>query len=252
MKSALLAPIALFAAQSTAATEILVARDDEDYLNSVCEPTSFDQNDVPPCIEISTIEALCAPNGTSALDYEAHAQCMCGGSYFPEWTGCRNCLYVHGGLSELNLTYWASVITTASNLLCTGTPTASFADLFTSAQAEVPVPTSGNTALSDISSGDSAVSLYYTATVSAGPGKITGSAALATATGDGSASGGTSTAANTGSSGATTKATTGATSKSTGSSSTSTSKNAAGPTAVAGGSKNLLIAVAGGALMAAL
>lgn len=46
------------------------------YLDSVCSPESWDGDEVPPCIEISTIQSVCTPNGTSTLDLEAHAQCV--------------------------------------------------------------------------------------------------------------------------------------------------------------------------------
>jgi hypothetical protein len=58
----------------------LEARDTTDnnqsYLNSVCSPSEWSGDEVPPCIEIVTIEAACTPNGTSSLALEAHAQCV--------------------------------------------------------------------------------------------------------------------------------------------------------------------------------
>ncbi|KAI1875371.1 hypothetical protein JX265_004429 [Neoarthrinium moseri] len=241
---ALLAACPVIAQDVAPKAASLLVRDD-DYLNSVCSPSKFDESaGVPPCIDIISIEAACAPNGTSSLALEAHAQCMCGGSYFSEWLGCRQCLYVHAGLTERNLTYWKDVITTASNLLCTGTPTAAFQALFNSAQAAATVPTTGGTALSDIKSGDSAVTLYYTASGNAGPGKITGSATAATATGSTqttAAPKSSSKNADSGSASTTTRAST-----TTGSS----SSNFAAPTGAT--AKNMFLAVAGGALMAAL
>jgi hypothetical protein len=170
---------------------------------------------------------------------------MCNGSYFPEWRGCRQCLYVHGGLSERNLTFWDDVIASASGRLCgTVTPTADFQALFTSAQAAATVPTAGGTALSDQSSGNAAIGLYYTATVTQGPGAITGSATAATATGS-ARTGGTSATA-TGASTHVSSGTTASTSKMS-----SSSTNVAMPTAAPVGGKNFLLAVAGGALLAA-
>jgi hypothetical protein len=231
-------------------SHLAAAQDDNsDYLNSVCSPnTDFAPGSIPPCIDIISIEQACEPNGTSSLDLEAHAQCMCKGSYFAEWLGCRQCLFEHGGLSEVNLTYYKEVITTASNLLCTGTPTAAFQTLFNSAAAEVPIPTTGGTALSDIASGNTAVSVYYTATGTQGPGQITGSATDATATGSVTTDAASTTAKTT--SGATTK-TTGSTGSTKSSSATSSTSNLAAPT-VAPGAKNLLLAVAGGALLGVL
>ncbi|KAH8200829.1 hypothetical protein TruAng_004988 [Truncatella angustata] len=228
--------------------------DNSDYLDSVCSPEGdFTSGPIPPCIDIISIEATCAPNGTDALALEAHAQCMCKGSYFAEWLGCRQCLFDHGGMSERNLTYYKSVIATASNLLCTGTPTAPFQTLFSSAGAEVPIPTVGGAAFSDVASGNTAVSVYYTASGSQGPGQITGSATAATATVSV-----TTDAAATTTTGVKPSTTTGesagtntrGTSAST--SATSSSSNVAAATGVAGGIKNLLFAMAGGALVVAL
>lgn len=173
---------------------------------------------------------------------------VCSGSYFPEWLGCRQCLFDHGGLSERNLTYYASVIATASSLLCSASsPTAPFATLFASAAAKVPIPTTGGTVLSDVASGDTAVSVYYTATGSQGPGRITGSATAATATGAVSSGTGSGAATKTSSAGSGSSKTAAAGSGS----SSSSSANFAGPTA-APAAKNVLLALAGGAIMAAI
>ncbi|KAI2779649.1 hypothetical protein F4815DRAFT_472803 [Daldinia loculata] len=162
---------------------------DSDYITSVCSPAKApDQTDPAPCIAIQNIETACLPNGTSPLALEAHAQCLCGGSYFAEWLGCRRCLLEHGGLSQRNFSYFSEVLSSASEKLCEGTPTAAFATLFTEAQAGVPEPTTGGTALGDGKSGDAAVSLYYTASGLQGPGPITGSATAATAETSGSSS----------------------------------------------------------------
>ncbi|KAI4591468.1 hypothetical protein KJ359_006559 [Pestalotiopsis sp. 9143b] len=237
--------MALLAARPATAQD-----DNSDYINSVCSPEGdFTPGNIPPCIDIINIEAACQPNGTSSLALEAHAQCMCSGSYFPEWLGCRQCLFDHGGLSERNLTYYSSVIATASSLLCSASsPTAPFAALFASAAAEVPIPTTGGTVLSDIQSGDAAVGVYYTATGSQGPGRITGSATAATATGAVSSGTGSGAATKTSSSGSSGSSKTTAAGSG---SSRSSSANFAGPTA-APAAKNVLLALAGGVIMAAM
>ncbi|KAI0387047.1 hypothetical protein F5Y04DRAFT_242903 [Hypomontagnella monticulosa] len=222
---------------------------DSDYITSVCSPaTAPDQSDPAPCVAIQNIETACLPNGTSPLALEAHAQCLCGGSYFAEWLGCRRCLLAHGALSQRNFTYFSDVLSSASQKLCTGTPTAAFATLFTDAQAGVPEPTAGSTALSDISSGDAAVSLYYTASGPQGPGAITGSATAATKTASEAEK--TPSAAETSgaSQGAGAKSTTGAPLTTS-----SSSSNIAASTGAAGGGRGALFAAAvGGALVAAL
>ncbi|KAI0891403.1 hypothetical protein F4806DRAFT_307039 [Annulohypoxylon nitens] len=217
------------------------SNDTDTYISSVCSPS--DQPDAP-CIAIQNIETACLPNGTSPLALSAHAQCLCHGSYFAEWLGCRNCLLVHGTLSPRNYTYFSSVLSLASQDLCTGTPTAEFATLFTQAQASVPEPTAGGTELSDVSSGDAAVSLYYTASGPQGPGVITGSATEATRVASASSTAVSGAAETGGSTGA----------GATASTATSTSSSSiAAATGAAGGAKGVLIAAAmGGALVAAL
>lgn len=162
--------------------EVILARQtsEESYINSICSPNNTDP--VPPCQEIVNIEEQCQPNGTSPIDYLASAECMCGGSFFSDWNGCQECQYVHGARSEAVLNAFENIITTVSNILCTGTPTASFAAIFSSVAATAPQTASGSTVLSDMFPSQSAVSLYYTASGSEGAGAITGSAADATAT----------------------------------------------------------------------
>ncbi|KAF1344551.1 hypothetical protein BDV97DRAFT_361936 [Delphinella strobiligena] len=162
----------LFARQETS---------EESYIASVCTPNTT--SPIPPCQEIINIEEQCQPNGTTTVDFVAHQECMCGGSFFSEWNGCQNCQYVHGARSEAVLEAFESIISTVSNLLCTGTPTASFAAIFSSVSEGAPQAISGAaTTLSDQYPSDAAVSLYYTAIGSQGAGVITGTAADATAT----------------------------------------------------------------------
>ena len=181
----------------------LMGRDTPEYSDQVCKPAAKNPAELPPCVQIENIEIMCTPNGTEPLYIEAHAQCMCHGSYFPEWTACRRCLYMHGQLSERDLSYYYSIASSASNALCgfldhpaTGTPsgtagaaaaggkpTAMFRDLFTSAEIAISSPTTGAADLTDIAKGNTDVSLYWTASGSVGPGPITGSATGATGTG---------------------------------------------------------------------
>ncbi len=183
------------------------------YSDQVCKPQLPPSEPLPPCVEIENIETLCYPNGTTQIYLEAHAQCMCRGSYFPEWNACRECLFLHGQLSERDLAFYQSIATTASSRLCgfltttaraaaaapsagSGSasanttalappPTAIFKDLFTSVEEALSFPTTGATVAVDVAHGNSDVALYFTAPPGAvlGPGSITGSAASATATG---------------------------------------------------------------------
>lgn len=135
-----------------------------------------------PCQSIANIEESCQPKGTQPIDYEAHAQCMCKGSYFQDWIGCQKCLLVHGMRNDRENIYYNNVLAVASKGFCSGTPTTAFNAYFTSAQANTqaaPPVTTGNTASSDQFPGKSEISLYYTLSGSQGPGSVTGSAASA-------------------------------------------------------------------------
>ena len=159
---------------------------EESYIASVCTPNTT--SPIPPCTAIVSIEEQCQPNNTSPLGYLAHQQCMCNGGFFANWNGCLNCQYVHGSRSEAVVDAFKAIISSASSQLCTGTPTASFAAIFSSLSEAAPQSVSGAaTTTSDQFPSQSAVSLYYTATGNQGAGVITGSAASATATGSTSA-----------------------------------------------------------------
>lgn len=231
----------------------------------VCYP-DIKSGAAAPCVEIANIESACQPNGTQPIDYEAHAQCMCNGSYFVDWRACQSCLLVHGLRSERDTAYWDRVLSVASSALCTGTPTAEFRSIFASAQGntkDAPFATSGDTKSSDRFPGQTDVSLYYTASGTHGPGAITGAAASATkqqqtsvATGSAARSSGAASGVSTGgvSTGASGRNATAVTSKpssgalTTPASATRTS-TAAAPTDGAG--SGLAMAIAGAALMVA-
>jgi len=153
---------------------------EEQYLQKVCNPPTSG-GVVPPCQSIEDIQAACAPNGTLPIDYIAHQECMCGGSFFSDYIGCLDCDYVHGARSPSDVAVYHDFMTMASEALCTGTPTAAFNAIFASQNVPVLV-TVTNTARSDQFPNETAVSLYFTVSGSQGPGAITGSATLATKT----------------------------------------------------------------------
>jgi hypothetical protein len=177
----------LVLATTTSAT-ILTARqnngtDEEAYLAKVCSP-EVSSGPLPPCVSIQNIESQCQPNNTTPLGLSAHAQCICGGSFFSDWEGCLACQTVHGARSPPVAEVFLSILTTASQALCTGTPTAPFASIFESVRATAGAEEAaqGVTA-SDRYPDQTAVSLYYTATqIVQGPGVIRGSATQATNT----------------------------------------------------------------------
>lgn len=150
------------------------------YEDEVCHPAVKESSDIiPPCISVESIEAMCAPKKPEPIYYAASQQCMCKGSYFSDWPGCQSCLFEHGLRSERDMLQYNSILSAASSAFCdpNTTPTAAFAKYWTSASYTVPVPTTGATGKSDRAPGETAVSLYYTASGSQGPGTVTGSAA---------------------------------------------------------------------------
>ncbi|KAJ9165314.1 hypothetical protein NKR19_g505 [Coniochaeta hoffmannii] len=122
-----------------------------DYIDAVCKPATKNPTDtVPPCVEIETIETLCMPNGTDPIYLAAHQQCMCGGSYFAEWPACQDCLLYHGLRTEREVAQYDGIISAASSSFCgAATPSATFADYFSTIQGTFPVPTTGGTVSSD-------------------------------------------------------------------------------------------------------
>jgi len=90
--------LATFLTSSTLATPfldtLLAGRqtNDEAYLQEVCFPNTT--NPIPPCQEIINIQSACpSGNTTDTLGLEAHAECICGGSFFSDWIGCLDCDY---------------------------------------------------------------------------------------------------------------------------------------------------------------
>ncbi|KAI6351258.1 hypothetical protein MCOR25_010055 [Pyricularia grisea] len=176
------------------------------YLDTVCRPPILHMGDVvAPCISIETTEALCYPNGTTPLHLDAHAQCLCRGSFFAEWTACRACLSLHGLLDDADHSFYRAVATSASSVLCgfltvpaaAPAPTTIFKAIFSSiaatlagrpASIQVESVSAATAGAGDPGPNDKApyqteVRLYYTASGPQGPGPITGPAAAATATG---------------------------------------------------------------------
>lgn len=176
MKSTILL-LALLQLTNASIVDHLIRRQSSSYVDSVCSPNiTGNTGTIPPCISIVSIETQCQPNGTTPLDYLAHQECMCSppSTYFTDWLACRNCIFVHGGLTQLEVNKNAAIISVASSSLCTGTPTAVFQSIFASVKMAGASVTSGSTVSSDQFPSQTAVSLYYTAAGKQGPGAITG------------------------------------------------------------------------------
>ena len=168
---------------TTAYDALLLPRQtaEESYIDSVCKPNTTDS--AAPCQAIIDIESTCqAPlssSSPSASDYLSHQSCMCDGGFFPNWAGCLNCQYVHGAVSEAEAEAFSSIISSASVSLCTGTPTAGFAQIFSSASnTAVQAVQGAATSTTDLFPSDTAISLYYTASGSQGAGPVSGSSAV--------------------------------------------------------------------------
>ncbi|CAI4215166.1 unnamed protein product [Parascedosporium putredinis] len=130
-----------------------------------------------PCAHIEYIETMCWPLGGDPIHFDGHAQCMCKGSFFAEWHACQKCLYIHGYRSERESSFYNNVLSSASEQLCTGTPTAPFRSLFAQIESSAARVTTGATVKSDLYPGNSDIGLYYTASGPQGLGKVTGDAA---------------------------------------------------------------------------
>ncbi|KAL8367303.1 hypothetical protein RB595_009183 [Gaeumannomyces hyphopodioides] len=218
----------------------------EARVDALCRPPTGNSTSGtrPPCHVIGDIVYLCKANGSSPLALDAHAQCMCKGSFFADYLSCQNCLRTHGGSSPANVEHFSAVIGSVSRVLCSGTPTAEFNKIFESVGAAMPPATTGNTVTSDSGGGRTEVSVYATITYSQGPGRIEGSATAAT-TRETSSSGSTTssrTRANDGGGG-------GGTAAGPATTATTSSPNGAVPTA---GFRGVALGLAAGAIVAAL
>ncbi|GAO17126.1 uncharacterized protein UV8b_00331 [Ustilaginoidea virens] len=251
----LLVVLAAFLLPVSSSHKVAVAGPDDSNgdLNvaKVCYPDVYGDAVVPPCVEITRIEEACQPHGDEPIDYQGHAQCMCSGSFFMDWRGCQDCLFIHGFRSARDYAYWEQVLAVASSSLCHATPTAAFQDIFASVQADInqaPPVTTGDPQSSDEFPSETEVSLYYSATAPQGPGVVNGAAATVTSPSQPIAGNSTSSESIT-SSGSTVETT--STVSNTASTTRSASPSSTGG-APAHGPGQALAAVAGAALIVAL
>ncbi|KAL8414789.1 hypothetical protein RB594_005845 [Gaeumannomyces avenae] len=225
--------------------------DDEARVDALCRPPNSTAVPRPPCHVIADLGYICKANGTSPLALDAHAQCMCKGSYFADYVACQSCKRVHGVASPADEAHFSAVIGSVSRALCSGTPTADLDGIFNSVSAAMTAAPTGNTAKSDSGGGRTDVSVYATITYSQGPGRIEGGATAATTRETSSPPSGSTTSSRTrandgagggGGGGGTTAAGAATTA-------TTSSPNGAVPTAGFGG---VAVGLAAGAFMAAL
>ena len=192
--------LALFASLSTATLHNRALKDCEkhpnsvtceaEYLDSICSP-GFRSKDVDldaPCNMVNYIGVECVygskPNITThgiqdpqgqMLSNRTQQLCICESQYFESTLGCESCLNKHGGSSHIGLAIPFEVISSMSAAYCAASATPigiidfqfsylqkpQFSTYFSSASS------SGSAAatFSDPLANSTAISLYYTATV---------------------------------------------------------------------------------------
>lgn len=130
-----------------------------------------------PCEQSLYLQQICIANGTTVNDFLAEQECLCQGSYFAMSSACNDCEMAHGYqvYTPAEASARASSISVAE---CAPTPPFQpFINLLggyiniTSASLSPPL-TLGVDKFPNMT----AVSNYYTGTVSPTPGSITGSA----------------------------------------------------------------------------
>jgi len=157
---------------------------DSSYLAEVCYSDYLDDSAeiTTPCEAFDVISSECEANGTDTIDYIAQQECICGkgSGYFDMFYGCNNCFKVHGGVENEDY-YPTAAVSSASAAFCTGTPSTDFDDLIYNMLNTASVTQASGT---DLFPSNTAVSDYFTGTIETQGGKITGSATLATYTGE--------------------------------------------------------------------
>ncbi|KAK0110940.1 hypothetical protein ONS96_002524 [Cadophora gregata f. sp. sojae] len=162
-----------------------------EYLQNMCLPNlgAYMDNNGPlglifqslhdspaPCEQQAYILNICVANDTTAIDYLAEQQCVCGSNFREANEGCNACYAAHGYTSDVAGEAMLSAIWTAE---CSARPTqrfwdliAGFAETATTASEDRRTTTLEN----DRFPSQTAVSNYWTGLPSASLGSITGSA----------------------------------------------------------------------------
>ncbi|KAK0891601.1 hypothetical protein LTR02_013919 [Friedmanniomyces endolithicus] len=233
---------------------------ENDYLQQVCVPTNAtgDPDYNAPCNQVQAISAKCVygPSWASVLNAQATSNgntsydsptmqsngtqrnCVCESQFWSLVQGCNDCYNAHGGVQEgLVGTAAVSIFGSVSSSYCavTNTPTLGFADvLYGIATAPGANATSSPaTAFTDPIGNQTAVSYYFTPSV-------TGSSAWVVAQATGSASSGTASGSASGSGSASSQSASVATSNgqivATGGAASTTAGSASGTASAASGS----------------
>jgi hypothetical protein len=216
--------LALFAALSTAAHRNGVSKEckkhpnsmdcEIEYLNSICLP-GFQSKDIDlnaPCNMALYIGIECVygskPNITKhgiedprgpMVSNHTQQLCICESQYFESTIGCESCFNKHGGSSNAGIALPLNVISSLSSAYCAATATPIGIDDFQNSYMQKPQfstlfpssssGTSVTATFSDPLANSTAISLYYTATVTGSEaldvGVFTGTGTTTTLVSDG-------------------------------------------------------------------
>ena len=161
------------------------------YLDAMCLPTNANLGGVSldemvasiasspfPCEQRIYLERTCFANGTTANDFLAEQQCLCGGNYFEALSACYDCQIAHGlVVAPSNLASFSSAVSSQSTAECSASPVIQgYTNLFSVYTSTGP--RSDLTVSSDRFANDTRVANYWTGATAPVAGKITGSAVL--------------------------------------------------------------------------
>jgi hypothetical protein len=130
-----------------------------------------------PCEQEMYLQQVCTANGTTEADFLAEQQCLCGSDFFEVTHGCSACYFNHGYVDTVSPEQVSSQIESLQMAECSSSPpyqpyTNLFPTVNITSLSLSPSLTLGNDRFPNMT----AVSNYFTATRSATPGSITGSA----------------------------------------------------------------------------
>lgn len=159
------------------------------YLDAMCIPTKAKLGSVSlaeivasmasspfPCEQRIYLEQTCFANGTTANDFLAEQQCLCGSNYFEALAGCYDCQIAHGLIvTPSKLASFSSIVSSRSTAECSASPvTQGYTNMFTVNTSTGPYP--DLTLSPDPFANDTRVANYWTGPTAPLAGKITGSA----------------------------------------------------------------------------
>lgn len=129
-----------------------------------------------PCEQGIYIQAVCTATGTTELDLLAEQECLCEGAYWEALQGCANCYHAHGYQGSTP-SEASSSIARLSRAECSPTPPSQpFSNLLPAVNVTSVENSPPLTLGTDRAPNNTAIDIYFTATLSMMPGQVTGSA----------------------------------------------------------------------------